>query len=281
VRRGRRNRRILYAQGYVPEAGGGALTGRPSRAPAVLPYVCMALVAVGVVAVFFVGGRALSRWLRTSDSFSVRRIDVKGAERLTHEKVLSAAGIEPGMSIFSLDEQEAREGLERHPWIREVTVEKRMPDSVSIEIVEREHVVLLWSGALYRVDSDGTIFERHPVGEAMDRVIITGVDEAWMEGDREYARSELRKVIQVLSEYKRMGLGTLAPVRTVHREHGGGIILYIGEEAREVRLGVGHTLKKLQRLRAVLRELRHEKLEWDYIMVDSRNFPERVVVKLN
>jgi cell division septal protein FtsQ len=240
----------------------------------------MVLCAAGIVAGFFVGGRVLSRWLRTSESFSLIHVKMEGLERLTREEVLRAASIEEGMSIFSLDERDAGVRLRRHPWIREASVRKRMPDSVAIEIVEREFVALLWSGSLYRVDADGTVFEKHPSGAMLDRVIITGIDESLMGGDREILRSELRKIIQILGEYERMGLGSQAPVRSVNREHGGGIVLYIGDEAREVRLGAGHTRKKLRRLRAVLREIRRDELDWDYIMVDSRNFPERVVVKL-
>jgi cell division protein FtsQ len=240
----------------------------------------MVLGAAGIVGGFFVGGRALSRWLRTSESFSLRQVDVEGLEKLTREEVLGTASIEDGMSIFGLDEQEAAARLEKHPWIREARVKKRMPGAVSVEIVERELVALLWSEGIYRVDADGTIFERHPDGAPVDRVMITGIDEALLSDDREILKVELRKIIQILGEYERMGLGTVAPVRNVHREHGGGIVLYIGDEAREVRLGVGHTRKKLRRLRAVLRELKRDELDWDYIMVDSRNFPERVVVKL-
>ncbi|MBW2261374.1 MAG: FtsQ-type POTRA domain-containing protein [Deltaproteobacteria bacterium] len=278
-RRRKGNRRI--APSTVPAEGPEAESEpRTGRAAAVLVHLLMVLGAVGIVGGFFVGGRALSRWLRTSDSFSLQEVNVEGLERLTREEVLRVASIEDGMSIFSLDEQEASMILGQHPWIREAVVKKKMPNAVSVEIVERELVALFWSGSLYRVDADGTIFERHPDGAPVDRVIITGVGRALLSDDKEILKAELRKIIQILREYERMGLGVAAPVRSVHREHGGGIVLYIGDEAREVRLGVGHTRKKLRRLRAVLQELKRDNLAWDYIMVDSRNFPERVVVKL-
>jgi hypothetical protein len=239
----------------------------------------MVVAAAGIVACFSLGGRALSRWLRTSKSFALTRIEVVGTERLAPGEVLGIAGIEEGMSIFGIDEQEALARLEAHPWVREATVTKRMPDSVRVEIVERELVALLWCQGLFRVDADGTVFEKHPEDAPIDTIVITGVGEELLDGDPELLRSELRKIVQVIAEYERMGLGTAAPVRTIHREHGGGIVLYVGDDAREIRLGVGHTRKKLRRLRAVLRELGRDDLAWDYIMVDSPNFPERVVVK--
>jgi cell division septal protein FtsQ len=245
-----------------------------------LVHALLVLGAVGIVAGFFVGGRALSNHLRTSESFSVRGIELTGLERLTREEVLEAAGVVEGMSIFELDEEEAQRMLALHPWVRECHVEKRMPDSVAVDVVEREFVALLWSGSLFRVDLDGTVFEEHPRGAPIDRVMITGIEQALLEEDGELFREELRKILQIVGEYERMGLGTVAPIRTIHREHGGGIVLYIGDGAREVRLGVGHTRKKLRRLRAVLRELRQDDLKWEYIMVDSPNFPERVVVRL-
>lgn len=278
-RRRKGNRRI--AASTAPAQGAAPAPRRwTGRTTTVLVHIAMVFGVLAIVGGFFVGGRALSRWLRTSESFSLSDVEVRGLEKLTREEVLRTASIEEGMSIFGLDEQEASESLGRHPWIREAEVKKRMPGGVSVEIVERQLVALLWSGSLYRVDADGTIFERHPEGAPVDRVIITGIGEALLSDDREILKAELRKIIQILGEYERMGLGTVAPVRNVHREHGGGIVLYIGDEAREVRLGEGHTRKKLRRLRAVLRELKRDKLDWDYIMVDSRNFPERVVVKL-
>jgi cell division septal protein FtsQ len=207
-------------------------------------------------------------------------VDVSGKETLLVEEILEWADIEVGMSMFEIDEQLAARRLEEHPWIRNASVVKQMPDRVIVEVTERELSAMVYSDQLWHVDSDGTIFEKHQPSLPIDQVIITGIDDDLMTGDQELLRTELCKIIQILDEYERMGLSSIAPVTSVHREHGGGIVLYVGDDAREVRLGQGHTRKKLKRLREVLGELRKEKLDWDYIMVDSRNFPERVVVKL-
>jgi cell division protein FtsQ len=284
MRRGRRkgNRRLAGAEPEV-ESRDGESAGAPPRSKTfvfLLIHGAFVVVAAGIVAGFTFGGRALARWLRTSESFALTEVQVEGREKLLEEEVLAQAGIEPGMSIFELDELEASRALEFHPWVREATVEKQMPDRVTVEVVERELAALVWLGELWRMDVDGAIFERHPDDQPVDQVIITGIDESWREGDERQLRRELCKLVQIIEEYERMGLGRLAPVKNVHREHGGGVVLYVGDDAREIRLGEGHTRKKLKRLRAVLRELDHEGLSWDYIMVDSRNFPERVVVKL-
>lgn len=279
IRKKRRsNRRIARATQPVdrevdPEPGA-------TRLGKILLNGLLVIMAVGIVVGFTFGGRALARWLRYSESFALASIEISGAERLTEPEILAQAGLEPGMSMFEVDELESVERLQEHPWIREAEVAKRMPQGIQIRVTERELAAMVWAGSLWRVDVDGTIFEKHEDGASIDHVLITGVDEAWLSGDREQLRRELCKIIQIIGEYQRMGLGTVAPVKNVHREHGGGIVLYVGDEAREVRLGSGHTRKKLVRLRAVLRKLRREDLSWDYIMVDSKNFPERVVVKL-
>jgi len=275
-RRSRSNRRIASSM-TIPA---GRIEPSPARAAAIAVHVMLVVCAAAVVAGFFLGGRALSRWLRSSESFAVRTIEVGGLERLERTEVLGIAGISAGMSIFAVDEQKAAERLRDHPWIREAIVRKKMPDALSVDIVERELALLLWCGGLYRVDSDGTIFEKHPAGAPVDRVVVTGIEEDLLEGDREILSAELRKIIQVLAEYERMGLGAGTPVSSVHREHGGGLVLYIGDDGREIRLGIGHVRKKLMRLRAVFRKLTSDGLGWEYIMVDSKNFPERVVVKL-
>ncbi len=281
IRRSKPNRRIARAA-HEPASPLLSVGGpeRKGRIASIALNALLVLAALAIVAGFTFGGRSLAGWLRTSDSFSMRIVKVSGNEKLLEEEVLAQAGIEPKMSMFDLDEHEATSNLVSHPWIREAKVTKHMPDRVIVEIVERELAALVWAEGLWRVDVDGTVFEKHPAGEPVDKVIITGIDNSWIEGDEEKLRSELCKIIQIIDEYERMGLTRLAPVSTVHREHGGGIVLYIGEEAREIRLGQGHMLKKLKRLRAVLRELDGQKRSWDYIMVDSKNFPERLVARL-
>ncbi len=277
-----RNRRIRASA--FPGGSAGERPWTRSRLRRLLPIIvldaALAVAAAGVIAGFFVGGRFLSRWMGSSPTFALDDIVVDGEQHLTVEEILSAAGVVRGASIFSVDAEEIRSRLLENSWIREVQVVRRMPGSLSIEIVERECAALLWSGSLYRVDRDGTVFEKLPAGAPMDAVVVTGLMETWVDGDREHLSLELRRILQILAEYGRMGLQAIAPVTSVHREHGGGIVFFVGEDARGIRIGSGHTRKKLERLRAVLRELRSGKLEWEYIMVDSRNFPERVVVKL-
>lgn len=85
-------------------------------------------------------------------------IKVEGRETTDRETILTALGAAPGTPILAMSPRRAKEQLETLPWIRSAVVERRLPDTLYVRLVERKPLAL-WQhgGKLELIDREGTV----------------------------------------------------------------------------------------------------------------------------
>lgn len=94
-----------------------------------------------LVGVVTVSGLVLGGWGATrSPLLDVDGIDLVGASRTPREELVAASGIRFGQAMVDIDEAGAVAGVSSLPWVLSASVARRWPDSVVIEIVERNPV---------------------------------------------------------------------------------------------------------------------------------------------
>jgi cell division protein FtsQ len=88
----------------------------------------------------------------------VTDVKVEGRETTDRETILAALGAGPGTPILAMSPRRAKEQLETLPWVRSAVVERRLPDTVYVRLVERKPLAL-WqhSGKLELIDHDGGV----------------------------------------------------------------------------------------------------------------------------
>lgn len=106
---------------------------------------------------------------------SVREILVQGRQESDRAAVLAAIASQRGEPILAFDPQGARERIETLPWVRRATVERRLPDTIFVQIEERQPLAL-WQkdGRLALIDRDGEIIQRSALERFRDLPLIIG-----------------------------------------------------------------------------------------------------------
>jgi cell division protein FtsQ len=96
--------------------------------------------------------------LSTGFGLAVADIQVEGRSYTAREAILRALEAERGTPILAVDPAAAKARLEALPWIRSASVERRLPDTLYVRLVERRPLAL-WQkhGKLYLIDRDGVI----------------------------------------------------------------------------------------------------------------------------
>lgn len=89
---------------------------------------------------------ALLAWLLFGSAFSIRSVQVIGAQHLTSAQVLSAAGLDPNGSLLAVDPQADQQRLLAQTWIRAATVEPRLDGTVVIQVSEWQPVAAYHAG---------------------------------------------------------------------------------------------------------------------------------------
>ena len=90
---------------------------------------------------------ALLAWLVFGPLFSVRDVHVTGAQHLSSEQVLAAAGLGGNGSVLTVDGQSDEEKLLDQTWIRAATVRPQLDGTIDIQVSEWLPVAAYHSGA--------------------------------------------------------------------------------------------------------------------------------------
>ena len=146
---------------------------RRRPAPRVLSWIAyggaglLATGAVGTVIWAFTSGwvsdtvdAAFERTLAmTVDAgLGVRNVLVTGRDRTPGDDILAALEVQSGTPILAFDPDEARDAVAALPWVRDVVVERRFPDTIYLRLEERQPLALWQSDHTMRViDADGVV----------------------------------------------------------------------------------------------------------------------------
>jgi len=233
-------------------------------------------IAGGAIAV----GRLIEAHVRRSDAFATKVIDVRGNERLDNATVLASATLAIGKNAFAVSPEEAERALLTNPWIATAHVVRRLPDSYTITVEERQGVAILALDEPYLVAGDAAVFKRWNTGDPEDLPVITGIDQATFSADRVYRTSVLVNAVALLHDYRDAGLWRRAPIQEIHVESDEGLTMVIGEDPTTVRLHRPPFRKKLTRLRRVLDQLAAKDVEPAYVYLDNVRRADRVTVQL-
>lgn len=100
---------------------------------------------------------ALFSFIR-SPFFSVSSIDIHGTSFLAPEEVMVLSGVSRGENIFEISPARVRARLMKNPRIGDVTVRRKLPSTVIIDIEERRPLLVVrYAGYFLEVDAEGYV----------------------------------------------------------------------------------------------------------------------------
>lgn len=135
-----------------------------------------ARVVVGSIAALLVLVAALAAVAWFFPLLKVTGIEVTGATRTDPEIVEEVSGIAPGDNLLRVDATGAARNIVELPWVASVTVDRVLPGTVAVTLVEREAVIYVpRADGDHVIDSEGRpiIIGQPPFGT----VQVTGTDE--------------------------------------------------------------------------------------------------------
>ncbi len=193
----------------------------------------------------------------TSPRFAVRDLVFEPTPHVPSEHLVATMGIAPGTNILSVDLEQLRETIVAEPWVADATVERDLPDTLNVSVVEHEAEAVLLAGGFFLVNSLGQPFKRLEPGERQNLPVITGIDQDALEsGNDEQAKATIVRALDVLAAYKRE-TANRPDLAEVHVAADGAISLYTEGHGTQIRLGrgpVGDKLARFDALRAGLGE---------------------------
>ncbi|MDQ7051713.1 MAG: FtsQ-type POTRA domain-containing protein [candidate division KSB1 bacterium] len=117
----------------------------------------------------------LSLWIQDNQAFSVQNIRVTGAYLVSADEILQAAHDEAQKHIFKADLRTIEKRLAKFPQVKSVRVSRVFPNSIRIELEEREPVAVIIDNGIWGVDAEGVLLPRQQTVRGLDFPVIVGL----------------------------------------------------------------------------------------------------------
>lgn len=193
-----------------------------------LRQLLVALLALGAVGggVWVFGFSELVRY---------REIRVVGNQRVSEVAVRHLADLPEGAPLVTLDLPHAVANIERHPWVAHATARRVFPDTVVIQVEERQVAALLLLDALYLVDTEGKPF-RKADAQDLHHPLLTGISPDLAEREPALARRLIAEGLALLTAAQGHGGLRADDISEVRFDAGSGYTLAL-RNGGEVLLG--------------------------------------------
>ncbi len=279
------NRRVakpLLIDTPEPEAPSAAPPPVPPKRPSGR-VGAIARVVAGIALV--VGASSAVAWVTrkhvvSSERFDVRTVDVIGAHRRSQADILRAAGLELGANIFSVNVDAARTMLLTDPWIGDATIARRLPDTIVVQVTEREPGAIVALGETFLATRAGSLFKKLEPGDPLDLPVVTGLSPDLATQDRDGTAKTIRRAIDLAADYDQSALAGRSPLEEVHVGSDGSMTLVVGKSGLALALGFPPYRKKLEEASRVVADLDKRQVKAEVLMLDNEARQDRVVARL-
>jgi len=221
------------------------------------------LLASGVAAQAVSDSYAALHRQAVRSGLAVAEIYVTGRSQTAQGEILKALALKRGQSILAFDPAAARERLLRLGWVKEVRIERRLPDTVIVYLDERRPLAL-WQrkGRHLLIDRDGVVITRRNLGRFASLPVVLG------KGAPQNAATLMDMLVQQPTLFARVDIAVRIGERRWNLRLKNGIEVNLPEE------GAAEAWARLANLVA-----EHRIFERDLAVIDLR-LPDRLVVRL-
>lgn len=193
-------------------------------------------------------------WLLTTEHFAVGMVEVRGASRVSPDRILAAAAIAAGINLWRLDRAAVTARVESLPEIRRAELIRELPNRVVILVEERRPFTLVHGTRLHWVDEEGRALGEAGAAVAPPAPVISGLTEEELAAMRTRPSPRARAAIALIRALLRSGSPLASQISEIDMSRRDGPVLYT-DGGIEVRLGHEEWEQRLARLEGVLAQV--------------------------
>lgn len=175
-------------------------------------------------------------YLVTADFLTIRTMRTSGCNLVDCDRIAERAGIAPGRNILFADVSRTMRLLEQDPWIYRAVVKRILPDTIEIQVEERQAAAQLLMDDTCLVDSHGEVFLCSD--QTADTLpVITGLSREYVLANGQAAAQVVDAALDILGGLERRGM--LRPGAGTHIVAEPAVGLTINDTAAGIQVFVG------------------------------------------
>lgn len=190
--------------------------------------------------------------LRRMAFFQIERVEVNGTRHLAPQQAVLASGIVPGANVFD-DSAPWRRSLLRHPLVSDVRIERRLPGTVVVSVLETEPVLLARTPELRPVDAQGRVLPIELSAATLDLPVLSVSSE--VDDDGRLRQPGALALVAAYDRLRRLDPTLGARVSEVHPAPGGFRLILRRPTAAEALLPANAGPVQIRQLQLALADL--------------------------
>lgn len=191
-------------------------------------------------------------YMLTSPYIKIEQVIVTGVDGEVKGHLLKMAQSSVGKSLLALNQYELKQRIEKNPYLKRVSIEKRFPHTLIIQAEKEKPWAIVVMEELHYMTREGKIFKKIDQTEDMDYPLITGLSKTG--GDREMQLKLAIKVLRDLEAEKEPW--SLQELSEVHVKKYGGVCLYFCSLPAVIKLNGRELGTKIDELRRLVGHLK-------------------------
>lgn len=240
-----------------------APNGPKQRVSSVKGQLGTAITILVTVALCY-GGWEGYRWITHAELFSIAGVDVKGVRSMSDENIRDVAAMFTGQNVFHVDLTAATRRVLSDPWVRDVRIERRLPNRISIFVSEREpRAVLQASNGKYLIDGESVVMVPLKGGSAETPSLpVIALRDHRAVPREQVTTGAVSEALELIQELAARGGWDLSNV-TVKADSAETITIIYADH--EFRIGSGNYNEKLRRMGEIVADMRQRGLSYTYV----------------
>jgi cell division protein FtsQ len=209
----------------------------------------------------------------------VSKVRVQGNHLVPESSLIEVAAIPRGAKLFDLDLTRIHQRVRKNPFVKDVLVQRNLPNGVDIQIVERTPVAVVSAGELLYIDADGVVLPSVHTEAMLDLPVITGAVSAQecIPG-KMITRQPVREALRLLNLAQELSESLPRRISEVNIRDDGELVVYTVEFGVPVLIGQGDLAPKLMKLEAFWKEIVSNRGTPELASLDVR-FQDRVIAR--
>lgn len=232
-----------------------------------------AVALIGIFVFLILGANAWKSSLR------VKQIKIDGNRLVSTNEILQLTQIQNGSLLYQTDLTGIQRNLISHYYIKEAIVERNLPNTIHIQVIERIPIAMINASEPLYIDEYGTLLPKTVARKLFDLPLLSGLAmNQQLPLGTTLTIPDVQEALQLLLALRVLNRPMYHMISEVQLRSGGDIILYSAEGGVPIIFGHNELPSKLARLEVfwndIVRARGPQKLQY----VDLR-FQDQIIAR--
>ena len=219
----------------------------------------------------------LFRFTWYSGYFNLNKVEIPTLLHINKEQVIRENGLNQPINIIKISENKISRNLSANPWVASVQVKRKFPNTILLDIKEREPIALVVGKTTWGIDEQGILLPGL-LPEVAAQIPLISMGDNWAPpANLKVNTPEMKRALELIVRIKKEHADLLPQISEFNITQTDNLVFYTQPDGTEVRMGMENQEERLDRFCKTWTMSQEQNLIQEYI--DLRYEEQGVITK--